>query len=53
MKDKIDKSVVPELVAAAQIAGQPETEFWDEVEKHLDEIDAAKELVKPRNSGTS
>ena len=42
-----------ELVAAAQIAGQPETEFWDEVERELDEIEAAKETVKPRDLSNS
>lgn len=52
MKTKIDEKVIPELVAAAQIAGQPTTPFWDEVAKELDEIESETGLVEKRDLGT-
>ena len=52
MKEKIDEKVVPELVAAAQIAGQPITTFWDEVARELDEIESESGLVEKRPQGT-
>jgi hypothetical protein len=52
MKAKIDEKVIPELVAAAQIAGQPTTNFWDEVAAELDEIDSESGLVEKRPEGT-
>lgn len=51
MKEKIDEKVIPELVAAAQIAGQPITKFWDEVAAHLDEKNSPKKsIVEPRKN---